>query len=193
MPLILTTPPAVEPVLLSEAKTHLRVAHADDDAFISKLIVAARRTVEARTALRLVTQNWSLFLDCWPDRTAVSLAVSPVSEIADVFTYGEDDTPSTYDPAHYYLDPVSKPARIVLRDGRVPPRGGRPINAIEIRFVAGFGANETQVPQDLKQAILLTVAHWFDRRGEGDGASVGAGLPFPALELLETHRSVRIA
>jgi uncharacterized phiE125 gp8 family phage protein len=189
MPLILTTPPAAEPVSLTEAKSHLRVTHADDDAFISKLVTAARRAVEQRTGLRLVTQGLSLFLDCWPNTLAVSLAVAPVSAIADVITYGEDDTPSPYDPAHYYLDHVSHPARIVLREGRLPPRGGRPVNAIEIRFVAGYGAGEAEVPQDLKQAILLAVAHWFDRRGEGEGAS----LPFSALDLLDTHRIVRLA
>jgi len=188
MPLVLTTPPAVEPVLLSEAKAHLRVAHGDDDAFIAKLIVAARRAIEQRTGLRLISQNWSLFLDCWPDKTALSLVVSPVSEIVDVITFGEDDTPSTYDPAHYYLDQVTRPARIVLRNGRSPPRGNRPVNAVEIRFIAGFGASEALVPQDLKQAVLLTVAHWIDRRGEGEGGN----LPLSALELLESHRIVRI-
>lgn len=188
MPLILTTPPAAEPVSLAEAKAHLRVNHADDDAYISRLISAARRTVERTTSLRLVTQDWSLFADCWPDGPALSLQLAPVTAIDDIITYGEDDTPATVDPAHYYLDPVSRPARAVLRDGRMPPRGGRPVNAIEVRFTAGFGA-ASSVPEDLRQAILLTVAHWFDHRGDGDGGA----LPLAAVELLTAHRSVRLA
>lgn len=188
MPLILTTPPAAEPVSLAEAKTHLRVTHADDDAYIARLIVAARRAVEQATALRLVTQGWSLFVDRWPDCPALPLQLAPVTAISDIITYGDDDTTATVDPAHYYLDHASRPARAVLRDGRTPPRGGRPVNAIEVRFTAGFGA-ATAVPEDLRQAILLTLAHWFDHRGDGEGGA----LPMAALDLLAVHRSVRLA
>lgn len=189
MPLILTTPPAAEPVSLADAKAHLRVTHADDDAYITKLITAARRAIEQRSGLRFISQGWSLFLDCWPGTAAVSLQLSPVSAIEDVITYSEDDTPSVVDPAHYYLDHAAQPARCVLRDGRVPPRGGRPVNSIEIRFTSGFGADGDAVPGDFRQAILITVAHWFDHRGDGEGAS----LPLAALELLEAHRHVRLA
>ena len=50
------TPPAVEPVTLSEAKAHLRVDSTDDDAYIATLITAARewsrRTSTARSCIR---------------------------------------------------------------------------------------------------------------------------------------------
>jgi uncharacterized phiE125 gp8 family phage protein len=189
MPLILTTPPAAEPVLLADAKAHLRVTHSDDDAYITKLIAAARRAIEQRTGLRLITQGWSLFIDCWPQSPAVSLLTAPVQAITDVITFGEDDTPATLDPAHYYLDAASVPARAVLRHGRTPPRGGRPINSIAIRFTAGFGATPDAVPAELRQAMLLTIAHWFDHRGEGDGGS----LPLSAITLLEPFRTLRLA
>ena len=112
-----------------------------------------------------------------------------LSAIDDVVAHGEGDTPSTVDAAHYYLDNASQPARVVLRDGRTPPRGGRPVNAIEVRFTAGFGSDGTVVPADLRQAILITVAHWFDHRGDASGAS----LPLAALELLDAQRVVRLA
>ncbi len=189
MPLILTTPPAAEPVSLADAKAHLRVTHADDDAYISKLITAARRAIEQRTGLRFIAQGWSLFLDCWPASPAASLQLGPVSAIADIIVFGEDDTPATVDPAHYYLDSASRPARAVLRDGRTPPRGGRPVNAIEIRFTAGFGLTGDDVPADIRQAVLITLAHWFDHRGDEKGGS----LPLAAVELLEPQRPVRLA
>jgi uncharacterized phiE125 gp8 family phage protein len=187
MPLILTTPPAAEPASLAEAKAHLRVTHADDDVYISRLISAARRAVEGATGLRLMPQNWSLFADRWPDDPSLSLQTAPVSSITDIITYGEDDTPATVDPAHYYLDHASRPARAVLRDGRPPPHGGRPVNAIEVRFTAGFAA-AADVPEDLRQAILLTVAHWFDHRGDGEGGA----LPLAANELIRALRIMRL-
>ena len=187
MPLILTTPPAAEPVSLAEAKAHLRVTHADDDAYISRLIAAARRAIELASGLRLVSQGWSLFADRWPDTPMLSLQLAPVSSITDIITYGEDDTAATVDPAHYYLDAVSRPGRAVLRDGRTPPRGGRAVNAIEVRFTAGFGA-AAAVPEELRQAVLMTVAHWYDHRGDGDGGV----LPLAASELLSSQRIVRL-
>jgi uncharacterized phiE125 gp8 family phage protein len=188
MPLILTTPPATEPVSLAEAKAHLRVTHADDDAYISTLIIAARRAAEARTGLALISQGWSLWLDGWPGAAAASLGLAPVSAISDIITYGEDGTPSTYDSAHYYLDGVSRPGRAVIRPDRLPPLAGRKVNGIEIRFTAGFGASASAVPQELKQALLLTLAHWFEHRGEADGGS----LPLSAVEILSRHRLMRL-
>ena len=58
--------PAAEPVTLAEAKAHLRVVDAVEDTLISGLIKAAREEVEAATGLALISQNWRLYLDCWP-------------------------------------------------------------------------------------------------------------------------------
>jgi uncharacterized phiE125 gp8 family phage protein len=189
MSLILTSPPATEPISLAEAKTHLRIPHADDDGYISTLIIAARRAAEARTGLALINQDWSLWLDKWPNAPVVSLGLVPVSAINDIIAYGEDGTPAIYDPAHYYLDGVSKPGRVVIRPDRLPPIAGRRVNGIEIRFTAGFGATASAVPQDLKQALLLIIAHWFEHRGEAEGGS----LPMSAIEILSRHRIVRLA
>ncbi len=93
MSLLLTTPPLVEPVSLTEAKTHLRVPHGDDDVLISVLITSARRRIETRTGLRLITQNWSQFMDCWPVFGVIDLRLNPVSAVVDVVVYGDDDTP----------------------------------------------------------------------------------------------------
>ena len=49
MPLQLVTPPAEEPVSLSDAKLHLRVDFTDDDALILAFIVAARQHSEMLT------------------------------------------------------------------------------------------------------------------------------------------------
>jgi uncharacterized phiE125 gp8 family phage protein len=165
MSLILTTPPAVEPVSLAEAKAHLRVTHADDDSYISTLIVSARRCVEMRTGLRLITQTWSQFMDCWPPGGIVELRLNPVSAVSDVIVYGDTDTPAMIDPAHYFLDATSNPPRVVFRQGRNPSPPGQRAKGIEVRVTAGFGL-PASVPQELKQAVLLLVADGFAHRGD---------------------------
>lgn len=187
MPAILTTPPAVEPVTLAEAKAHLRVGHADEDAFISNLISAARRHIEALTGLCFITQTWSCYRDCWPDAPAVDLLLSPVQSVATVNIYGEDDVAAPLDAAHYVLDAASRPARLALRPSRIWPLPGRATNGIEIVLIAGFGAAGSDVPQPLRQAILQLTAHWYSHRGE-----TSAPLPLDVMPLIAPFREVRL-
>jgi uncharacterized phiE125 gp8 family phage protein len=188
MSLILTTPPAVEPVSLAEAKAHLRVTHADDDVYISTLIVSARRRVEARTGLRLITQGWSQFMDCWPSGGMIELGLTPVAAVSDVVTYGDTDAASTVDPAHYFLDATSNPPRVVFRQGRNPNPPGRRAKGIELRLTAGFGL-AAAVPQELKQAVLLLVADAYAHRGD-ESTRV---MPPAVLELINAFRVLRLS
>lgn len=66
MPIQIIARPAVEPVTLAEAKTHLRVDLADDDLLIGALITAARQHAETITRRALVTQQWKMTLDQFP-------------------------------------------------------------------------------------------------------------------------------
>jgi uncharacterized phiE125 gp8 family phage protein len=189
MSTILTTPPSVEPLSLTEAKAHLRITHNDDDTYISTLIISARRAVEQRFDICLLQQSWSVFVDEWPNLGEFKLPFFPVMSIADVKIYGDDDVAATLDPAHYYLDAVSRAARLVLRMGRIFPPPGRRANGIEIKVVTGFGAAAASVPNTIKQALLITLADWFANRGDEQGAL----LPVGALELLAPYRTVRVA
>jgi uncharacterized phiE125 gp8 family phage protein len=188
MSIFLTTPPSVEPLSLLEAKAHLRVPHADDDAYISTLIISARRRIELKTGLRLITQGWSQFLNCWPQGGVIELALNPVSAVGDVIVYGDTDTPATIDPAHYFLDATSNPPRLVFRQGRNPAPPGRRAKGIEIRVTAGFGY-ASAVPQELKQAMLLLVADAFAHRGDNEQRS----MPLEVLDLVHPYRVLRVA
>lgn len=66
MGLKLLTAPAIEPVSLVDAKTHLRVTITDDDMLITNLISAARAHAENVCRRAFVTQQWSLYLDSFP-------------------------------------------------------------------------------------------------------------------------------
>ncbi len=188
MSIILITPPAVEPVSLAEAKAHLRISHSDDDTYVSTLIIAARRQIELQTSLCLIQQGWSVFLDRWPVNDFIAIPLDPVMAIADINIYGDSDVFAVLDPAHYFVDKANWPARVVLRHGRSTPQPGRTANGIEIKVTAGFGPAASAVPQELKQAVLLTVAAWFANRGEEQGST----LPLMALGLIRPYRTWRL-
>ncbi len=69
MALKLTLAPTEEPVTLVQAKAHLRVEVADDDALITNLISAARVHAENVCRRAFVTQKWDLYLDAFPKYT----------------------------------------------------------------------------------------------------------------------------
>jgi uncharacterized phiE125 gp8 family phage protein len=185
MALLLTTPPAAEPVSLAETKAHLKLTIADDDAYISTLITAARRAIEARYGLALMPQSWALFADAWPLDGIFSIPLWPILSVDALTSFADDDTPSVIDPAHYFLDAPSRPSRLALRRGRVFAPPGRKINGLKLAFTAGF----TAVPAEIKQALMAAVADWYQNRGDDSGGA----LPATTLELMSTYRNVRLA
>jgi hypothetical protein len=84
----LAVPPVGEPLMLAEAKLHLRVDLNDDDALITALISAARGQVEFLTGQRLMTQTWELELAA--GECAVLEGLLPIQSLA-------SDAPYTLD------------------------------------------------------------------------------------------------
>ena len=83
----------------------------------------------------------------------------------------------------------SQRPRLVGRFGRNLPRIPRGGHA-EVRFVAGFGEAWEDVPADLRQAVLLLAAHFYENRT--DTGSVSGSMPFGVLVLIEAYRATRI-
>ena len=188
MPTILVTPPAAEPVSLADAKAHLRAEHAAEDELIGTLITTARRHAEAKTGLAFITQKWLHYRDGWPAESALPLPLAPLISIEEVAVFGADDIKAVLDPAHYCVDAASRPPRIVMRDARVWPAPGRIANGISVSATFGFGPGQDDVPEQLRQAVLLLVAHWYDHRGNANPPPV----PLTVAALLAPFREARL-
>ncbi len=192
MPLILNAGPAVEPVTLPDAKAHLRIDGSAEDTLIGSLIVTARLHIESVLALSLVTQSWSWFFDAWPSGVALTLPLRPVQSIAAVRLYDADGGTTTLAPDTYVLDGASAPARLVRQGAGVWPSAGRTANGIEIAFISGFGDAATDIPEPIRQAVRLLIAHWYEHRTPFE---VGAGAtPPPDMveQLLAPYRLKRL-
>jgi uncharacterized phiE125 gp8 family phage protein len=167
----------VEPVTLDEAKAHLRVDTADDDALITALISAARARAEWHTGRAFVTQSWTLWLDGWPG--IIEIPLPPLQSVASVTAYALDDSATVLDAATYQVDTASSPARLTLKPNASPPVALRRINAVAIAFTAGYGDAGSDVPAPVREAILKIAANFYVNRG--DAAAV---TPAEALALL---------
>src|SRR5687767_10556692 len=88
MHLTLTTPAALEPLTLAEAKLHLRLDEGADDAGLASLIASARLHVERSHGLALIAQGWTLHLDDWPRTPHIVLPLWPVIAVTAVKVLG---------------------------------------------------------------------------------------------------------
>lgn len=192
MTLVLTAGPAVEPVSLAEAKAHLRVDGTDEDTLIASLIVTSRLHIETVLGVGFITQGWTWLIDAWPDLAVLRLPMRPVQSVTSIRIYAEDGSVATLAPDAYVLDGSGAPARIVRRRGRAWPMPGRAANGIEISFVAGFGGTASQVPQPLRQAVLLLVAHWYENREPLELGSPAVPIPDEVSRLVAPYRTMRL-
>jgi uncharacterized phiE125 gp8 family phage protein len=158
--------PAVEPILLDEAKVQCGVA-ADvsyhDDA-LRMSIEAARQKVETDTGRALINQTWDLSLDCFPTGLdAIYIPKAPVSAISSVKYYDTSNVEQTLSASVYKTLLSREPAEIRLKYQQAWPFIYSEAAVVTVRFVAGYGASYLSVPDGLRRAMLLLIHKDFDQ------------------------------
>lgn len=185
-----TVPSAALPV--EEMKDHLRMGSgfADDglqDGLIETYLRAAMAVIEGRIGKMLFQRRFLWVLDCWRDAEQ-ALPVSPVAGIVSLTLVdaagAEVVVPAT---AYRLIKDLHRP-RLAGKGASlstIPTEG-----VVKVVFDAGFGPAWTDVPVDLRQAVLLLAGEYYEHRHD-DGAQA-AGLPFGVVTLIERWRTVRI-
>ncbi len=172
MGLKLVTPPAVEPVTLDEVKAHLRLDSDTDDAYVSALITAARQRVELYLRRALITQTFEFTLDGFPaspslvfEATVIDLPRPPLQAIESIKYLDTAGSEQTLPHETYVIDASSDEiGRIALAWTQYWPITRCSINSVVIRFVAGFGDAPDDVPQVIRQGILIEVSNLYENR-----------------------------
>lgn len=158
-----TVAPASEPITTAEAKSNLRVDISDDDTLIGNLIAAAREELEGRTSRAFVTQTWQMKLDRFP-LDVIEVPICPLATVTSITYLDSAGDSQTLSTDIYTVDTVSEPGRITRKYGQSWPLTYSQQNAVTVTFTAGYG-NAAAVPQVVKQAIQMLVAHRYAYRG----------------------------
>lgn len=197
MKLELTSAPANKAIEYSDLKGHLRLTTDDDQSYIEdNLLPAMIDYAEKYTGRALVTQTWKLYLDAFPSpqkdgRKLIYIPKPPLQSITSIKYYDVDDTLLTLAASEYNVDTIDEPGVVELKSGNVWPGTKNKINAIEITFVAGYGAAKASVPGGIKTAMLMLGAHFYLNRTPvmtGIGAQqVVAEVPISTDALLMKH------
>jgi uncharacterized phiE125 gp8 family phage protein len=137
---------------LALAKAQCRVTHNSEDTLIAQYIASAQAWVERYTGLLMVEDTVVDTFTAFGDYLELSRGpFVSLTSIAYVDTAGDDQTVSA--------------ARV--RDGKIyAPDGGWPTigdyTTVTVTYVAGYGPYEA--PEELVQAQLLLIAHWYQNR-----------------------------
>ena len=150
---------------------------------------AAMAAIEARLGRVLLARDFAWTVTHWREDASQGMPVAPVRAVASVTLVAADRSETPVDPEDWSVLRDSQRPRLVGRFGRSLPRIPRAGHA-EIRFNAGFGETWDEVPADLRQAVFLLAAHYYENRTEAGAAD--ASMPFGVLVLIEAYRATRL-
>lgn len=183
-------PSAALPV--EEMKDHLRMGSgfAEDglqDGLIETYLRAAMAAIEGRIGKMLFRRRFLWLLDGWRDAEQ-ALPVSPVASVTSVTLVDAAGGEAVVPAGAYRVVPDLHRPRLAGKGGALPtiPTEGM----VKVVFDAGFGPAWTDIPADLRQAVLLLAGEYYEHRHD-DGAQA-SGLPFGVVALIERWRTVRI-
>lgn len=189
----------IEPVMLQDAKDQLRIStdFHDDDSSIARNITAARIAAEDWHARAYITQQFRLRLDGFThvcrsprrglDQTAYErqlvLASSypnrgiliPVADLIAVSSLGYLDPNGgshVLDGGGYQVIPGTG-GYVIPSYGTSWPSSRPQPDSVAIDFTAGYGDTAESVPSNVKEAILMLVAHFYENREATVTSSIG--------------------
>lgn len=158
------------------------------DALLQSHLRAALAAIEGRIGKALLLRPFRLELEGWRDHGAgQALPIAPVAEVTEVALVDAAGGRVVLPAASWRLRPDTHRPRLAGVSGPLPPvaLGGR----AEVLFAAGFGAAWAAVPADLRQAVLLLAAEFYEQRHDGGASGL---LPGAVQGLIEPWRIVRV-
>ena len=179
------TPASTYPVSLTEAKSHLKVDTTADDTYITSIIKAASQLSEEYTN--------RFFIDTVIDQTCSDFAQlqtlfkSKVSAVAHVKYYDNDNSLQTLSATIYDTQLQYEPSQIQLAENQSFPSITKRNDAVVARYTVGYGS-ASDVPEIIKQAILLTIGNFYQNRNSVVIGRIATELPMNVKWLLDTYK-----
>lgn len=155
--------PTVEPITLSEVKSHLRLENPEEDLYLESLIVVARHWLEGFLNQSLIDQVWHLHW-CWEQSDTIGLLSrdaflnriwlpkGPVVTIKSVTSgkEGHQRCLSNYD--------VKRQGAQLCLDFKEFHQEG------DIIYSTGYGSSPAEIPADLRYCLIRIVGSSYENR-----------------------------
>ncbi len=129
-----------------------------------------------------------MVLNAWPLDGILPLGLSPLVALAETSLVDADGEIEDLDPALFRLGPDFWEAPCLIVSPEAPLLLGR---SALIEVTAGCGGDGPPAPEPLLQAIRLSVASWFENRGDGPSTGTLAP-PLDVAGLIAPHRRMHL-
>jgi len=169
---------------LDAVKVHLRVVGASEDAALTLIALAATDALQDYLGCAFTTTTYLWTRDAfapgrsptddfwYEDRPSgprapvyLKLPFGPVQSVTHIKYLDDAGVLQTWSPSNYQLDTFY--GRVAPVPGAVWPTPARDrFSAVQIQFVAGFGATFTSIPARVTLGLYMLIGHWFENREE---------------------------
>lgn len=156
------------PVSLELTRMHLRNEDLRvDDALVRALILSATQNIEAQYGLALLEQTVVQTHNAFPasSDTPMLLRIAPLLSVTSITYIDAAGATQTWNASQYTSGRFNNTAFIVPKIGYSWPSGlAKMPNAVTITYDAGYGTKSENIPEPIKQAILLNVGWLYENR-----------------------------
>lgn len=177
-------------VTLAEAKDHLEIDHSDKDTYITSLVAAASQMIDGAEGMvgKPVGQQTVTYSIKDAPSNDIYLPIFPVKSITSISYIDTDGNSQSIGTSDFRLIGNEDYAVIETVDGYEWPSVFDRQDAITFTLLCGFDV----VPDALKHACLMLVAHWFENR-EAAGEQSIRGIDFAVDALVNRYRKGWVA
>ena len=174
------TAPAERLVTAQEVKDQIGADPDVGNPTVERIIDAVTLEAEKYTGRAFITQTFELVLDHFPKErpsdapwwldtvysfaNAVEIPRPPLQSVTSIKVFDYENQESTINSSVYFVNTRSEPGSVVPQQLETWPTEVLPEAGVVIRFVAGYGDNPTDVPADIRLAVITQCAHVLSQR-----------------------------
>jgi uncharacterized phiE125 gp8 family phage protein len=134
----------------------------------------------------MITQTWGQWLS--PNPSTVYLSLGPVQSVSAIKYYDVDGALQTATLADFNVFGTPNRISVSPKSGKAWPVTQMRDDAIKIEYVIGYGSTSSSVPETVRHALMMLVAHWYDMR-ETSTEKQMYDLPFGFTDMIGIERN----
>jgi len=154
-----------EPITFADVQANSRIDSSGEQTLVENMIIAARMLSEKYLHRTLMTETKVLSLDGFPRAGLIKIPEPPLQAVSEIrYKPTRASNWCIWNSDNYHWDAISEPGRVMPNPGLTWPLITlRSLGCVRVEYVAGYGL-AADIPQPIKQAMLMLVSHWFENR-----------------------------